>query len=54
VLKLGKTKLIYSIAVLTNFNPLVFLVINELGLIIVLYLTYIISKARILVSYIPY
>ena len=37
VLKLGKTKLIYSLAVVTNPNPLVFQVVNVLGLIVVLY-----------------
>ena len=37
VLKLGKTKLIYSPAVLADPNPLVFQVVNVLGLIIVLY-----------------
>ena len=36
VLKLGKTKLIYSLAVVANPNLLVFQVVNVLGLIIVL------------------
>jgi hypothetical protein len=36
VLKLGKTKLICSLAVLTNPNSLVFWVVDVLGLVVVL------------------